>query len=236
MRPLALLARILGGLVAGVAGCATATGTPVASDAAVDATTEGGDALFPLDDSGGDVTPDTAATPDTGTSPDTAVDTGPACGAVGEPCCGTTCAAGGYCQGGACWANPKLVCSSPDGSHGGADCANLSAIHLSPSYLEKVVITGRPGAIAYRYYRKTSCGETVGKLVPEGPATLDATGVYVYVIENGVAYPECTNGNLGVYESWVVVDGIESAHVFNRIYSSGCATYATCASVDKACP
>ena len=49
----------------------------------------------------------------------------------------------------------------------------------------------------------------VRKLVPEGSATFDSLGC-VYVIENGVAYPECANGNLGLYESCVVVDGIES--------------------------
>lgn len=221
-------------LALAVGGCATATGTPVASDATPDAGPDGGgDALFPLDD-GGDATIDSGLT-DTG-SLDTGIDTSPTCGAPGQPCCGAACNTGAYCHTGSCWANPKLVSASPDGTYGGADCANLSAIHVAPSYLEKIVITGRPGAIAYRYYRKTSCGETVGKLVPEGPATLDGTGVYVYALENGVAYPECTNGNLGVYESWVVVDGVESSHVFNRVYSSGCATYATCASVDAACP
>ncbi len=243
----ALLTLLIG---LGSVGCATASGGSVKGDVDLVDETAAGDAIFPVDDASDDAKPDsskpsdtgatvdTGATSDTGTTADTGtvIDTAPACGAVGQPCCSGTCAGDAYCYAKSCLAKPKLVTSGPDGTYGGADCSNLSKIHLSPEYFQKVVITGRPGAIAYRYYRKTSCGDTVGKLVPGGGVSLDGTGVYVYVIENAAGDSSCTNGNLGVYESWVVVDGIETGHVFNRIYSSGCSTYSTCASVTSACP
>lgn len=227
--------RLLCVLVSTLVGCATASGGPVASDAdKADSAIEGGDALFPLDDT----STDTGAPIDTGAPTDTGspIDTGPACGAIGQPCCGSTCAAGGYCHASQCLPNPTLVTSSNDGTYGGANCADLTVVHLAPSYFQKVVITGRPTAMAYRYYRKTSCGDTVGKLVPGGGVPLDATGVYVFTIENGVSDSSCTNANLGVYESWVVVDGIETPHIENRVFSSGCGSYSTCASVSSACP
>lgn len=229
---------LLSVLVSTMVGCATASGGPVASDAdKTDTSVEGGDALFPIDDASDDAIDTADGTTDTGSSSDTGtpIDTGPACGAIGQPCCGSTCAAGAYCYATQCLANPKLVTSSPDGTFAGADCADLNVTHAAPSYFQKVVITGRPTAMAYRYYRKTSCGDTIGKLVPGGGVPLDATGVYVFTIEN-TADPSCTNGNLGIYESWVVVDGIETPHGFNRIFSSGCSTYSTCASVGSACP
>lgn len=228
--------RLLSVLVSATVGCATASGGPVPSDAdKADTTLESGDALFPIDDASDDGDTAPTETGDTGLVDTGSPDSG-TCGGVGQPCCGTTCAAGGYCYSSVCQANPTLVTSSPDGTYAGANCADLTVVHLAPSYFQKVVITGRPTAIAYRYYKKTSCGDTVAKLVPGGGVPLDATGVYVFTIENGVSDVGCTNANLGAYESWVVVDGIETGHIFNRVFSSGCASYATCASVTSVCP
>ena len=60
------------------------------------------------------------------------------------------------------------------------------------------------------------------------------------LLHTGLAHDDAWKGtssvNLGVYQEWAVVDGVESAHVGSRVFSSGCATYATCASVDAACP
>ena len=165
------------------------------------------------------------------------VDSAIACGAIGQPCCaGNTCSALAYCHASACFATPTVTVMEPDGNVLGVVCADLDVVHVSPAYFVRVTIQGRPNAISYRYYKKTSCGNTMAQLVPDGAQTLDANGTYVFTIENPTADPSCTNGNIGVYEEWVVVDGVESVHGFSRVFSSGCAMYATCGAVSGACP
>jgi hypothetical protein len=204
-----------------------------AGDDAGDDTLEG-DGIFPVDDGSthDSSSSDTTSVVDTGSAPDTIVppsDTS-SCGTPSLPCCGGACTIG-YCNGGTCWANPTVVEEASDPGV----CADLGVTHVSPAFFERFTIHGRPGATAYRYYIKTSCPGATAKVTPDSPFTLDATGTFTETIEN-TATADCTNANLGVYEVWIVVDGVESAHHVDSVFNSMCPTYATCGSVGSACP
>jgi hypothetical protein len=191
-----------------------------------------GDGIFPVDDGSSRDTNDAPVVVDTGTGVDTIppADTTASCGTPSLPCCAGSCSVG-YCNGGTCWDKPSVVEEASDPGL----CADLGVTHVKPAFFERFTIHGRPGATAYRYYIKTSCAGATAKVTPDSPFTLDATGTYTETIEN-TATPDCTNGNLGVYEVWIVVDGIESAHHVESVFNSMCPTYATCGSVTSACP
>ena len=196
------------------------------------------DAAAPTVDAAGASSDATAAT-DSAVPVDASVpvpDGAPACGAVGQPCCSGVCGASSYCYMSACIARPTIEVLGPDGNVLGVQCSDLSRAHVNPGYFTRVIIHGRANGISYRYYKKTSCGNTAAQLVPDGMQPLDGSGNYVYTIENAVGDPSCTNGNIGVYEEWAVVDGVESVHAFGRVFASGCAMYSTCGAVSGACP
>jgi len=204
-----------------------------------DASADGGDGpldgtLFPLDDANDETVDstgvDTTASPDTTPTPDTS----PTCGAVGQPCCsGSVCNSGNYCYSGSgtCFEKPWAV---EEGSDPGA-CADLGVTHIKPAFFERFIVHGRPGALAYRYYIKVSCGTSAPKLTPESPLTITGDGTYTFVIEN-TATSDCTNGNLGKYEVWFVVDGQETKHLYQTVFNSLCTSVKTCALGATACP
>ena len=189
--------------------------------------------LFPLDDAN-DETRDTAAPPeDTAPVPDTTVtpDTTPTCGGVGEPCCTGVCSSANYCFSGTCYSKPYAV---EEGSDPGV-CSDLGVTHIKPAFFARFIIHGRPTAMAYRYYMKVSCGDTTPKLAPGSPFTIASDGTYTFTIEN-TATGDCTNGNLGRYEAWFVIDGQETKHQYTAVFNSLCTAWKTCALGATACP
>jgi hypothetical protein len=199
-------------------------------DAGGDDTTNGDGVIFPVDDGSARDTSDVAI--DTTPPP---IDTTPPppdtpCGTPGLTCCGGSCSVG-YCYGGTCMDDPTVVEEASDPGL----CADLGVTHVTPAFFERFTIHGRPGATAYRYYIKKSCAGATAKITPDSPFTLDSTGTYTETIDN-TATSDCTNANLGVYEVWIVIDGVESAHHTESVFNSMCPTYATCGSVTSACP
>jgi hypothetical protein len=166
---------------------------------------------------------------DTGMAADTSapMDSAPACGAPTQPCCGTSCSVG-YCYSGTCYAPPEVIEETSDPGL----CANLAVTHASPSFFMRFTIHGRPGALAYRYAKKISCTGAVAMVTPESPLTLKSDGSYVFTIEN-TADTSCSNANIGKFEAWIVVDGVETAHHEVSVYNSGCTT---CAAAATLCP
>jgi len=209
-------------------GCVSGDGHTVdraadAADAATDTLSSVDGSIFPVEDS---ATEDSAAG-------DTAVaDTVPTCGVAGKPCCtGDACGSGTYCSSALCW---NLPSATEEGSDPGA-CGDLGKTHASPQYLARFTIRGRPGAKAYRYYVKVSCGSAPPSLTPESPLTIGSDGSYTFTIEN-TATTDCANKNLGRYEVWFVVDGHETTHQFTTVFNSTCSAVATCAAAATACP
>lgn len=242
-------------LVLFAASCATACaaggsdGSPEKTDARGDGA--GGDAIFPLDD--GAVDPDApydssadsfadsstdsfadssadSAAPDTGVDTGVIIDTAPSCGTPGLACCSGACSSG-YCFSGNCYEKPTCI---EEGSDPGM-CSDLGVTHVKPAFFARFTVKGRPGASAYRYYKKVSCAGATAKVTPDSPFTLATDGTFTYVIENTTT-PSCTNANLGRYEVWMVIDGVETTHQFTSVFNSLCPTYSTCASAASACP
>lgn len=182
--------------------------------------------IFPVDDSAVDETGD-AVVVDT-----TASEVAPSCGVAGKPCCaGDVCGGGTYCNTALCWAPPTATEETGEPSL----CGDLGKAHVAPLYLSRFTIRGRPGAKAYRYYIKTSCGTAPPSLTAESPLTIGTDGQYTFTIENGVD-TNCTNANLGRYEVWFVVDGHETVHNFVSVYNSSCPSVSTCAAAASFCP
>ena len=187
--------------------------TDAASDASLDS-----DPIFPTDD---------ASVADTSMPSDTA----PTCGVPGLACCaGSTCT-DGYCFADKCYPKPTGV---EEGSDPGM-CSDLGVTHAKPAFFARFTVTGRPTAIAHRMYKKISCPSAMTAEAPGSPFSLGTTGVYSESLEN-TATSDCTNGNLGRYEVWFVVDGQETTHHITSVFNSACSTYATCGTVTSACP
>lgn len=191
------------------------------SDTSIEDTTDPtGDAIFPLDD--------TAVTE---TAADTTTDDTSTCGAVGKPCCGTTCSVG-YCYMGTCLAKPTVVEEGGESSVPEL-CADLGVTHAPPAFLTRYTVTGRPGATVHRWAKKVSCVGAKAFITAESPLTITAAGTVSFKIEN-LASTVCTDANIGRYEVWVVVDGAESDHHFGTFYNSSCGQ--TCKSAAGICP
>jgi hypothetical protein len=192
-----------------------------AADAVTDSTTSvdtakpTGDAIFPTED---------------GAMAETKEDTTP-CGTVGLACCGTTCSVG-YCYMGKCLAKPTVTEEGGEASVPEA-CADLGITHAAPAFLYRYTITGRPGAKANRWAKKVSCVGATAAITPESPLTIGASGTVTFTIDN-TASAVCTDGNIGRYETWVEVDGVDSDHRFGTFFNSKCAQ--TCASAATICP
>lgn len=207
-------------------GGADGTGKPVTDAATADSEsgTSGDGSIFGADDTD----PADGEIVDTGAAIDgTTTDTAPACGAPTQPCCGASCSVG-YCHSGTCYAAPEVIEEASDPG----PCANLAVTHAAPAFFMRFTVHGRPGALAYRYAKKISCAGAVPMVTPESPLTLKADGSYVFTIEN-TADTSCSNANIGKYEAWIVVDGVESAHHEVTAYNSGCTT---CAAAATLCP
>lgn len=197
-------------------GCVSGGGDTVTqpADAAVDTFSSVDGNIFPVEDS---ATEDTAP---------------PTCGVAGKPCCtGDACGAGTYCNGALCWALPTAI---EEGSDPGA-CGDLGKTHVAPEFLARYVVKGRPGAKAYRYFVKVSCGSSPPSLTPESPLTIGSDGTYTFTLEN-TASTDCANANLGRYEVWFVVDGHETTHQFDSVFNSTCPSVSTCAAAATICP
>jgi hypothetical protein len=198
--------------------------TKPGSDAAVDgdAAAVGDGSIFPTEDADHEETGSDSAVDST--SP---VDTAPTCGTPSLPCCGTSCSTG-YCNGGTCWAQPDVIEETSDPGL----CADLAVTHGAPAFFMRFTIHGRPGALAYRYAKKISCAGAVAMVTPESPMTLKSDGSYSFTIEN-TANADCANANIGKYEAWIVVDGVETTHHEVSVFNSGCTT---CAAASTLCP
>lgn len=207
--------------------CGTAQGgsTSIPRDALVepDVATEDAparaDALFPTEDAAplGDGAPD-------------AVDAA-SCGVPGAACCeGSVCGAG-YCHEGTCYELPRLVeeGSAPDG------CADLGKTHTAPQFLARWTAYGRPGATVYKFAKQVSCAGATATMTSDSPVTLGPDGKVSRTIES-TASSDCTSANLGRWESWIVVDGRESAHQHLTVFNSKCLKVFTCAAAAKFCP
>ncbi|MGZ3423695.1 MAG: hypothetical protein ACXWUG_06885 [Polyangiales bacterium] len=193
------------------------TGKPT-SDATSDTATTGDGSIFPTEDA-----MDETDASDSAMSAETA----PTCGMPTQPCCGTSCSTG-YCHSGTCYATPEDIEETSDTGL----CADLGVTHVAPAFFERFTIHGRPGASAYRYYKKISCAGATAMIAPGSPMTLASDGSYSYVIEN-TANTDCSNANIGKYEVWAVVDGVESAHHEVSNFNSSCTT---CAGAATLCP
>lgn len=215
-------------------GCVSGDGDTVSrpgTDSGTSSDTSGSldGSIFPVDDGAVD---DTSAVTDSAAVDSVAPETTPSCGVVGKPCCtGDVCGGGTYCNAALCWPLPTATEETSEPSL----CGNLGATHVAPSFLARYAVRGRPGAKAYRYYIKTSCGSAPPSLTAESPLTIGTDGQYTFTIENG-ADTNCTNANLGRYEVWFVVDGHETAHNFVSVYNSTCPSVSTCAAAASFCP
>lgn len=195
--------------------------------ASSDAAGGDGSSIFPTEDA---AVGEDAATADAGDAGVVADAT--TCGVAGKPCCaGDACGSGAYCFAALCWNRPS---ATEEGSDPGR-CSDLGKTHVSPAFFARYTVRGRPGAKAYRYYVKVSCGSAPPSLTPESPLTIGADGTYTFTMEN-TATTDCANANIGQYEVWFVVDGIETAHQLVSAFNSTCPSVATCAAAATACP
>lgn len=220
MRALVLSTALVFGCVSGDGDAGGAS----AKDAGRDTNVAIDGAIFPVDDSAvADDAADEAG--------EAAVDaTAPSCGVPGKPCCaGDACGAGSYCNTALCWALPTAVEETSD--PGG--CGDLGKAHPAPAFVSRYTIRGRPGAKAYRYFVKVSCGSAPPSLAGESPLTIGVDGTYTFTISTGAADTDCKNANLGRYEVWFVVDGQETKHQFASYFNSTCTT---CAAAATLCP
>jgi cysteine-rich repeat protein len=159
------------------------------------------------------------------------------CNAVDDDCDGDTDEDGcgssvQYCLDGACHPRPTF--------EQGPACADFGTAHPPPDALAYYTVRGRPGAEVHKWNRHVSCPGAVAEEGPETmvvpPIRLDAAGLYVLRIETLAPITDCVHPNLGSYESWAVVDGIETNRVTTAGFNSLCPTVATCALGAAACP
>lgn len=147
--------------------------------------------------------------------------------------CGVTCGDGESCVNGVCRCGSGWGCGATQYCHAGGCydlptmtwtpiCMDLGVDHAAPDYTFDFKIYGRPGATAQKYNRHVSCSQPAyaAETYVIGPM-----GWYGETFESGaVGCIETT----GLWETWVVVDGHETNHVFATFYSSSCSGAATC--------
>jgi len=107
---------------------------------------------------------------------------------------------------------------------------NTALKHVAPDYLYKMRIYGRPGAVAQKYNRNVSCGATT---VQGESWTIPYSGVIEVTFESA-AVGQCFE-TLGEWETWAVVDGHETTHLFVTYYDSKCYGASTCTQAKSYC-
>lgn len=118
----------------------------------------------------------------------------------------------------------------------GASCGDMGTAHPSPGYLVKYTVTGRPGALVWKYDLHASCAGAQWQLAPESPLTIPSSGVVELVIPNQNPIFDCNHPNLGRYRSYVIVDGKQSNFTTFNYYNSTCPAVDTCAEAGWFCP
>lgn len=145
--------------------------------------------------------------------------------------CGNSCGSG-YCYQASCAPRPTFTADP--------SCSDLGEAHSGSSsdYLTRYIVRGRPGATVYKWNEHLSC-RTKATLASEsegGVQKLDSRGELVFLLGNASPVG-CTDSNaiIGEYDSWVVVDGIESNHDRSTYYNSGCSSFRTCTQAKSYC-
>jgi cysteine-rich repeat protein len=146
--------------------------------------------------------------------------------------CGTVCWPPLYCFAGACYPAPTF--------EQGPECSDMGIAHPPPDVLGYYTVRGRPGAQVHKWNVHTSCGASA-ELAPETeppnpPMLIGADGSVTFSISTGEPITECAHSNLGTYDSWVVVDGLESNHDPAAFYNSLCPAVQTCDLGAAFCP
>lgn len=162
--------------------------------------------------------------------------TGDECNGVDDDCDGRTdedgCAWGEYCFEGGCFDEPVF--------EQGPSCADLGTPHPAPDYLQYYQVRGRPGARVEKWNRHVSCAYAPAVPAPEteppNDVRIGAYGVARLEFPLDVGLTDCEFDVLGHWESWVVVDGIESNYVYSTYYLSGCSNVGTCSLAQSYCP
>jgi len=117
------------------------------------------------------------------------------------------------------------------------ECANLAVEHVSPDFLVRYTVRGRPNAPVLKYNAHLSCGKTGGVAFESmnGDQMLDANGELVFDLTN-MPQTDCADDDVyGLYESWAVVDGIETNHVQTTLFNSSCTAFDTCTKAQSFC-
>ncbi len=185
-----------------------------------------GDSAKPGVDAGPDARADARAdaAPD-GTTPDAATET---CGT------GPACPATQYCHQGACYDRPAMRRIPP------TECVDVSVAHPAPDVLVGYEVTGRPGAEVRVYNRQVSCHDATVVEAPESavspPLQLDAQGSYLLEVSNDQPLDDCESDLLGRWETWAVVDGLETGHPLVTYHHPRCAMASHCDQARRYCP
>ena len=178
---------------------------------------------------------------------ETPLTTEPNCGGCGGTCpSGESCSSDTQCHCGSgagcglasyCWTGvcaPRPTAQLMIGSGG---CGDEGGVH--PVFLWRMDVHGRPNADATLYIQHVSCGAAPGIFNPSGllePVRLDAAGNYAFSAPQPVANTNCSDGTLGRWAFWAVVDGIETEHTYGNLFNSMCPAVSSCAVAISYCP
>ena len=161
---------------------------------------------------------------------------GDPCNGVDDDCDTLTdedgCGYGRYCFEGGCFDEPVF--------EQGPACADLGVAHPPPDVLSYYQVRGRPGAQVHKWNRHVSCPGAVAGEASETVAPADvrigADGNYRFTIETGSPITDCAFAVVGEWESWVIIDGVESNHARSTYYNSLCPDVQTCTLGASYCP
>lgn len=167
--------------------------------------------------------------------------------------CGLSCRPGESCSGGECRCGAGVGCDSSAYCFDGQSCVDNPTFFQEPACsdlgvahagtagdsLIRYVVRGRPGAVVYKWNQHLSCGAQP-EVAPEsadGSLVLDENGEAIVAVGNPILGCDSNTDILGEFESWVVVDDIESNHINTTFFnsSSGCTGFDTCAAAKSYC-